>query len=397
MRHLRVFLLTVWPCFAVLLALAPALERVAGQTVDDSSLEVVSSQRYIVIDADTGEVFAENDPNVRAGMASVTKIFTAIVSLERAPLDFQITAQESDLFDSASTTMPGFVPGNVYTVEDLLYGMMLQSGNDAAEALARGIAQEEGDSPAEAVERFMGWVNAKADELGLTNTHLVNPHGLSDPQHYSTPRDLAAFMMYAIENPTFMEIASATQFTVSTGEVMFSINRAPQFIPDHVGGKTGFDFDTGYCLVELQQREGSRLITVTIDGVAPDVWYQDHAILADYGFSALQARLDSGEPIAGEVISFARGQTDEPAGNEQAQVLPTATLDVRNATGDDGPRPVLVDGTPLAAVPGDESDGISGHWLMPLLIAGVVAASLLIRCRATFRLPRRSTPPGSAN
>ena len=305
MRHLRVFRLSVWRCAAALIIILASNGLATAQPVDDSSLEFVSSQQFIVIDADTGEIFAEKDPDGHAGMASVTKIFTAMIAIERAPLDFEITAQESDLFDSTSTTMPGFVPGNVYTVEDLLYGMMLQSGNDAAEALARGIAQQEGDSPAQAIARFVGWINDKAVELGMMNTHLSNPHGLSAPDHYSTPRDIAAWMMYAIQNPVFMDVASATEFTVSTGDIMYSINRAPQFIPNHVAGKTGFDNDTGFCLAELQQRGDLRLITVTFDGVAPDIWYQDHAILADFGFVALQARLDSGEPISGDVVALA--------------------------------------------------------------------------------------------
>jgi D-alanyl-D-alanine carboxypeptidase (penicillin-binding protein 5/6) len=382
----------VWRCAAALLLFLATLGPAAAQSVDDSSLEFVSSQQFIVIDADTGEIFAAKDPDGRAGMASVTKIFTAIIAIERVPLDFEITAQESDLFDSTSTTMPGFVPGNVYTVEDLLYGMMLQSGNDAAEALARGIAQQEGDSPAQAIARFMGWINDKALELGMTNTHLSNPHGLSAPDHYSTPRDIAAWMMYAIQNPVFMELASATQFTVSTGDVMYSINRAPQFIPNHVAGKTGFDNDTGYCLAELQQRGDLRLITVTLDGIAPDIWYQDHAILADFGFAALQARLDSGEPISGDVIALAPETVDESGDDEVAQAEPTTTPDVREPSDEVALGPVPIDATPAPVAQQDDAGGISGNWFIPIVILGVIVASLLIRSgwRPPARAPKRS-------
>lgn len=373
----------MWPAvFTLILLTAP---NAAAQAVDDSSLDFVSSQQYIVIDADTGEILAEKDPDGQAGMASVTKIFTAIVALERAPLDFKITAQESDLFDQNSTTMPGFVPGNVYTVEDLLYGMMLQSANDAAEALARGIAYQEGDSPRQSVDRFMGWVNDKAVKLGLANTHLSNPHGLSAPDHYSTPRDISAWMLYAIENPVFMELASAEQFTVSNGDIMYSINRAPQFIPNHVAGKTGFDNDTGYCLAELQQVGDTRLITVTLDGVAPDIWYQDHAILADFGAAAVQARVDAGEPVSGDVVALA--PVDEPE-DEVAQVGPTPTPDVRIAQGDDSPRPVPVDAPPAAAAADDEPGGISGSWMIPFAIVALIVASLVMR--SGWRPLRRS-------
>ena len=390
MRHLRVFRLCAWRYAAALIVLLASHGRAAAQTVDDSSLEFVTAQQYIVIDADTGEIFAEKDPDGQAGMASVTKIFTAIVSIEHAPLDFEITIQDSDLFDETSTTMPGVAPGRVYTVEDLLYGMMLQSGNDAAEALARGIAQQEGDSPRQAVERFMGWVNEKAAELGLANTHLANPHGLSAPDHYSTPRDIAKWMMYAIQNPTFMDIASAQEFTVSTGEVMQSINKAPQLIPYHVAGKTGFDNDTGYCLAELLQVGESRFISVTLDGVAPDIWYLDHNILADYASARLTARLEANDPISGEVVALGPVSSDRPDDQEVAQVEPTPTPDVRDSGEDEAPGPVPMDATPVAIAERDDGNGISGDLFIPIVILGIIVASLLIR--GAGRPPRRPAP-----
>ena len=94
-----------------------------------------------MIDDQTGEIYAQKDADVRGGIASLTKVFTAIVALEHGSLDMQITANESDEFDSTSTRMTGFAPGTTYTVRDLLYGMILESGNDAAHALARGIGR----------------------------------------------------------------------------------------------------------------------------------------------------------------------------------------------------------------------------------------------------------------
>jgi D-alanyl-D-alanine carboxypeptidase (penicillin-binding protein 5/6) len=288
--------LRVTPLIVLLAILAVSPAPVGGQSADSSSLEQISSRRYIVIDDKTGEIFAEKDPDERAGMASVTKVFTALVALERAPLDMEITTNDSDLFDQTSSLMPGLVSGKTYTMQDLLYGMVLASGNDAAHALARGIGEQPGDSDEEAVARFVTWMNDKVTQLGLANTHFVNPHGLSDPDHYTTPRDIATFMMYAVQNPDFMDVISALEYTTTTGDFVASINRGPQFIPDFVGGKTGFDFDTGYCLVEVGQRGDVQVVSVTIDGVAPDIWYQDHAILMDYAFAALEDRLAAGDP-----------------------------------------------------------------------------------------------------
>jgi D-alanyl-D-alanine carboxypeptidase len=194
-------------------------------------------------------------------------------------------------------------------------------------------------------------------------------------------------MLYAIENPLFMDLASATQFTVSTGDIMYSINRAPQFIPYHAAGKTGFDNDTGYCLAELQQVGATRLITVTLDGLAPDIWYQDHAILADFGAAALQARVESGEPITGDIVALAPVTGEESGEQEAAQAEPNPTADVRLPDGDDGPRPVPVDATPVPVALRDETGGISGEWFAPLLILGVIGVTLVIR--SGWRLPAR--------
>lgn len=362
---------------AVILAVSAV--PVKGQSADPSTLDQISSQRYIVIDGQTGEIFAEKDADIRAGMASVTKVFTAIVVLERAPLDMEIIGQESDLFDSRSTTMPGFFAGGVYTVRDLLYGMILASGNDAAQALARGIGAQEGDTPEQSVERFVGWMNDKAADLGLTNTHFVNPHGLSDPDHYTTPRDIALFMMYAVQNPDFMALVSARTYTTTNGDEILSINRAPEFIPDHVGGKTGYDDATGFCLVEIGQRGDVQLVSVTIDGVAPDIWYQDHAILQEYAFAARADRIASGEPLGDTVVARAqesdRAQAEELDGDDATPPADTALAGV-----DTGPRPVLVTGTPS---PGSASEQDGGdafdNWLIAGLIAFVIAVTLWMR------------------
>jgi D-alanyl-D-alanine carboxypeptidase len=286
----------------LLLALlpGPAL-RVSAQATE---LDGISSKRYIVIDADTGEVFVEHNADQEAAMASLTKIFTTIEALERGDLSERITTDSSDLFDSNSTTM-GFGPNETFSLQDLLYGMMLPSGNDAAHAIARAIGYQDGDTDDQAVQNFVDDMNQRNANMGLTHTHLVNPHGWGVDGHYSTARDLATFTMYALKYPMFRQLIGATDYTTSDGYYyVTNSNKLLNNYPGLIGGKTGYDDDAGYCLIEVATRDGSTMISVTLDGEAPDIWYQDNAMLLDYAFEAKAERLASGKQIAGDVVSY---------------------------------------------------------------------------------------------
>jgi D-alanyl-D-alanine carboxypeptidase len=286
-------------CLAVLgLALLPPIATRAQDDLADS----ISSQRYIVIDADTGEVFAERGAHEEVAIASLTKIFTTIEALERAPLSTELTTDESDLFDANSTTM-GFGPGETFSLQDLIYGMMLPSGNDAAHAIARELGAQPGDTPEESVKRFVGYMNERVRNMGLTETTLVNPHGLGVPGHFSSAHDLAVFMMYALQYPTFVDVISTSEYDAG-GYGVSNTNKLLGSFDGLIGGKTGYDDDAGYCLIEVARRDGSTMISVTLDGVAPDVWYQDNAILLDYAFEQKAARVAAGQPIAGEVLVY---------------------------------------------------------------------------------------------
>ena len=378
---------------------------VAPVDAQDGPLASVTAQQYIVVDAETGEVFAEKLGDGRAGMASVTKLFTLMEAVQRAPLDLEVTVLETDMFGSDSTKMTGFFPSARFTLEDLLYGMMLESGNDAAYAIARAVGAQPGDTEAESVARFVGWMNERAISLGLTNTQLRNPHGLSEEGHFTTPRDLSAFLMYGLGVEPFVRVMVARSFVTSAGVEIFSINRAPQFIPGQIGGKTGYDNATGYCLAEVAERNGRRMIAVTFDGQAPDLWYVDQAILFDYAYAALEERLASDEPIGDDRVAFlepgsraadiavaeqaqASGPTPVVAGADTAQVAAV-------------PTPVRVDSLPPAPLVTRNDRSITGNWIVPASVLVGLVGLMLLRplVRHDARLPRASNvdTPGPAS
>lgn len=334
----------------------------------------ITSKRYIVIDADTGEVFAQRGARDEVAMASLTKVFTTIEALEQGDLDQIITTKESDVFNPVTSTVMGFGAGESFTLRDLLYGMMLPSGNDAAHAIARALGYQEGDADSEAVNRFVDDMNERVRNMGLVNTNLMRPDGWGVRNHYSTAHDLAVFTMYALKYPTFVDLISTTSYAVpGTGYVVTNTNKMLNTYPDLVGGKTGYDDDAGYCLIEVARRNGSTMISVTLDGVAPDDWYDDNRVLLDYAF-AQKAKRDRDDPITGEVLSFRdpdaaliqQGAT--PGGSVGVAPAPTPATD-----GTTVPLPSFA--TPVAETgsrDGTSADGMNGKLLLAVVVTAVV-------------------------
>jgi len=370
----------------VLLAIAAAY--LAGLTCHASAqlseLDGISSKRYIVIDADTGEVFVEHNADEEVQIASLTKVFTTIEALELADLNTPIMTDSSDLFGADSTTM-GFGPGETFSLQDLLYGMMLPSGNDAAHAIARTLGYEEGASDDQAVSNFMAMINQRLADMGLTNTHLKNPHGLSEDGHYSTARDVATFTMYALEYPTFQQVIGASSHTTADGFYYVSnTNKLLNSYSGIIGGKTGYDDEAGYCLVEVATRDGSTMISVTLDGEAPDIWYQDNAILLDYAFEAKAEREAAGRQITNDRVSF----RDPDAAQILAQSRGGSSIgEVPDASpspvaGDSTPDP-MASGTPAAAGTNNSESSASGSG-PPVSTPVVVVVALAAMTVAAF-------------
>lgn len=292
------------PALVLVLGCLVSLSPARGARAQEVPELQITSTSYIVIDADTGEIYAQRNAHERRAPASLTKIFTAVESIEEGAPETSITTTDADMVSSEASQV-GFGPGESFTVRELLYGLMLPSGNDAAQALARGLGTQDGDSSDEGTQRFLDRLNERLINMGLTDTHLVNPSGWGVPGHYSSAYDLAAFTMYALRYPRFVQTFGTLEYASDNGQYLFrNNNRMLQSYPGIIGGKTGYDDDAGWCLVNVAQRDGSRMIAVTMNGVAPDDWYDDNRVLLDYAFDQKALRSEQGTLGTGQFASY---------------------------------------------------------------------------------------------
>ena len=234
----------------------------------------VSAHSAILMDADTGRVLYEKNPEEESLIASTTKIMTALVVLEQGNPEDVVTVPEAAVGIEGSSMY--LKAGEELTAEQLLYGMMLSSGNDAAVALALYMD--------DSIEDFAARMNEKARELGLTHTSFANPNGLDSEGNYSTAYDLAKITQAALNTPGFTEIVSAKTIQCG-GHYLVNHNKLLWQYEGALGVKTGYTKKAGRILVGAAEQKGRRLISVTIN--APDDW-QDHKAMLDYGFSQYQ-------------------------------------------------------------------------------------------------------------
>lgn len=247
--------------------------------------EAVSAKCAIVSDGISGRVLFQQNPDQRSLIASTTKIMTALLVCEQCNvLDRMRIPKEAVGIEGSSMYLK---EGEVLTLQELLYGLMLSSGNDAAVALAIYCGGT--------VEGFVGLMNDKAHCLGLTDTHFENPNGLDSPGHYSTASDLSKLAAYAMDNPIFAKTVSTKNIAVGQ-RYLRNHNKLLWQVEGADGVKTGFTKAAGRILVSSAVRDGRRLIAVTIND--PNDW-QDHKNLLDSGFSRyhLQRLVTAGDRV----------------------------------------------------------------------------------------------------
>ena len=235
----------------------------------------------VVIDAATGKVLYEQNAYERLDMASTTKIMTGICGIEYGDLDSEITISNHAAGVEGSSMY--LEAGEKISLYDVICGLMLVSGNDAATAVAEAVSGSEGG--------FVLLMNQKAHEIGAFNTCFQNPHGLSEEGHYTTAYDLAKITAYALKNPVFAEIVSQKSMTAESisgkRRQLVNHNKLLKLYDGCIGVKTGFTKAAGRCLVSAAQRDGLKLICVTLnDG---NDW-NDHIAMFDKGFLSYTAR-----------------------------------------------------------------------------------------------------------
>ncbi len=276
------FLTTLTAVILLIAAICPfcnAEELIYDTSVSGATLSL-SARSAILIEADTGTVlYAKNEKEHRA-IASTTKIMTALLTIEAGNLDEKFTADPVAI--RVEGTSMGLCEGDIVTRRALCYGMLLPSGNDAANAAAINVSGT--------YEEFAKLMNRKAKALGMNDSSFVTPSGLDADNQYSCAYDMALLTAYALKNQTFREICCKSSAKVSFGNPesdrwMKNSNKLLTSYPGCIGVKTGFTDNARRTLVSAAERDGVTLIAVTLN--APNDW-QDHTQMLDYGFKKVK-------------------------------------------------------------------------------------------------------------
>lgn len=347
LRKFSVFFLTLVFC---LCALTPAME-VRADSFDMSTIR----ERYVIVvdasDPTTALYGLEKNADVQCATGSTIKILTCILALEKGNLDDLITISENAVDFSKYNSLMGIAQGEQWTLRDLLYGLMLPSGNDAAVAIAEHISGS--------TSSFAALMNEKAAEIGMTNSHFVTVHGKDKDGHYSTARDMAKLTAYALQNETFRQIVSTTTYscTDASGSHTIDLTNSDRLLidatsddgsytpksvlyPDAIGVKTGDTNAAGKCFIGAATRGGTTLIAVLLGGTLDDAEYlansmnmkakakdpynaqrfEDAIALFDYAFKQMsvlitvQDLINAGMPVSFEVQVQNYASDDSNAG-----------------------------------------------------------------------------------
>lgn len=250
---------------------------------------ILSSKAAVVYDRTTGQMIWGKNENEKRAMASTTKIMTAMIVLEKANLKDVVTVSKKAANTGGSVLHIN--TGDKISVNDLLYGLLLRSGNDTAVALAEHVGGS--------VKGFATLMNQKAKELGLTGTHFVTPHGLDSDEHYTTALELAKLTDYALNNEKFAQIVNTKKITISVNgspRTIINTNELLGVLEGVNGVKTGFTGNAGRCLVTSCTRDGNQIITVVLGADTKKQRTEDSIKLIEYAFANYE-RIDLQEMV----------------------------------------------------------------------------------------------------
>ncbi len=264
------------------------LSSVQDSPIADDAPDIEATNAILI--TSDGEVLWQRGADTTVSIASTTKIMTAIVALEQGSLGQLITVSREAVDVEGSSA--GLCAGDVLTLQDLLYGLLLSSGNDAANAIAEYYGDEQALSLGEdSTDAFIDLMNSKAEQLGMTSTHFSNPSGVVDEDNYSTAADFAKLVVYAMSNETFREIVSTSEYScysTVTGDLLVFENTNPLIASGYEGAngvKTGYTDSAGYCLIGSANRDNIELYAIVFGSTSIYQRGIDAQVLLDWGFA----------------------------------------------------------------------------------------------------------------
>ena len=266
-----------------LLALLLLLPLGKAEAEEAQAPKSLSAQSAVLISADTAAVLYEKNSQNQLSMASTTKIMTALLTLEEAERRGDPVIAITEEMVAVEGSSMGLQAGDEITLTNLAAGMLLASGNDAANAAALSLSGSQ--------EEFAEKMKRRAEAIGMKNSHFVTPSGLDDEAHFSTAYDMALLAREALKNEAFRKLCSSSTYQVTFVQPEKKVsytnhNKLLRFYEGCIGVKTGFTKKSGRCLVSAAERDGVTLIAVTLN--APDDW-NDHMAMMDYGFSTMKS------------------------------------------------------------------------------------------------------------
>lgn len=265
------------------------------------SLPELAAKSAVLINQDTGRILFDKNAYQKQYPASITKIMTALLALQNENLDSIITVGKEVDLAPMDGSRAGLKPGQKISLRDLLRALLLPSGNDAAYTvsvhIARKVANNQSMNIDASVDYFVSLMNNKVNELGLTNTHFINPDGYPDENHYTTAYDLALISREAMQNPFFREVVKTQSYTFKTDENkettwpnrnLLIRSKSKYYLPEATGIKTGHTSVAGYCLISSATKNNMNLIAVVLNSSEPGRWIDSKKLL-EYGFMNFQS------------------------------------------------------------------------------------------------------------
>lgn len=264
----------------------------------------------LLMDGTTGQVLYQQNGTETNYPASTTKLLTALVAVEHGKLNQMITISAQAIAKEQDSSSCYLNQGEQQPLEYLLYGLLIASGNDCADAIAEGITDGK-------PEQFVAWMNEAAKRAGAANSQFTNPHGLHDPGHYTTALDLALITRAALNDATVRTIASTRSFVWpgKNNGVYYNHNALVGTYQGLLGGKTGFTGEAGLTLVNAAERNGQRLIGVVMGYQSKETEFADMESLLDWGFATFTQE---------EVLKAGAPQGDLPVSGGKAASVPVA-------------------------------------------------------------------------